>query len=59
MTLPVNVNLVILLESMFEVFGMGQADGFYPKIVHHKAEGDGAPNMMPETRGVLAVIISF
>ena len=47
LTLPVNVNLVILLKSLFEVFGMGQADSFDPKIVFHKAVGDGVPNMSP------------
>ena len=59
LTFPVNVDLVILLKSMLEVFGMGQDDGFHPKIVHHKAEGDGVPNMAPKTRGVLTVIVSF
>ena len=28
LALPVNVDLVVLVESMLEVFGMRQADGF-------------------------------
>jgi hypothetical protein len=59
LTFPVDIDLVILFESMLEVFGMRQADGFNPKIVHHEAEGDGAPNMTPQTTGVLTVIVSF
>ena len=59
LTLPVNVDFVILLESLFQVFGMGQVNGFDPKIVYHKAEDDWVPNMMPKTRGVLTVIVSL
>ena len=59
LTLPVNVDFIIFLESLFEVFGMGQADGFDSKIIHHKAEGDWVPNMTPKTRNVLTVILSF
>ena len=59
LTSPVNIDFIVLLECPFEVFGMGEADGFNAKIVYHKAEGDGVPNMMPKTGGVLTVIVPF
>ena len=58
LTFPVNVDFVMLFKSLFEVFGMGKANGLDANVVYHKAEGDGAPSMSPETRSVLTVIVS-
>ena len=41
LTFPINVDVIILFESMFEVLGMGKVDGLDAKVVYHKAEGDG------------------
>ena len=56
LTFPVNVDFVMLFDSLFEVLAMVKADGLYAKVVYHKAEGDWLPSMSPETWGVLTVI---
>ena len=47
LSFPINIDLLILLKSLFEVLGMCEADSFDAKIVYYQTEGDGAPNMLP------------
>ena len=41
LSLPINIDLVILLKSLFVVLGMCEADSFDAKIVYYQTEGDG------------------
>ena len=35
LSFPINIDLIILLKSLFEVLGMSKANSFDAKIVYH------------------------
>ena len=53
LSLGVGGDFIVLFEGLNKVVGMSVTSGFNSKVIHYYGEGDGTPNMPPQSRGEL------
>jgi hypothetical protein len=51
--------LTVTLQCINEVVHVVHIINFYAKVIYHKTESDVLPDVLPETRCVLAMVVHF
>ncbi len=56
---PIHRHLVMLFQGHGQVVHVVNVGDFYPEVVNYKAENDTAPDVTPEARSVLALVVTL
>ena len=56
---PIHRHLVVLFQGSGQVVHVVHVGDLYPEVVNHEAEDDTAPDVTPEARCVLALVVTL